>query len=278
MEVFMSEEQINIQDYHNLKLDDQRLELLINNPNLVGLSDDDIRGKTRQQRIQLIIGEYFAKVALYAGQLASVYLYKARWGYVAPEWFDHRHHFLYPEMHFNDFWTISADNIIPLLPLNGKLLDMCSGDGFYDYYYYRKRCQEITCIELDQEAYRQALRLHQAENIDYKLESVLDYEPLNSYFDVVMIRGAIEHFSEENQQIIFRKALKSLKVGGWFCGDTVANSNKSRHPVLLVHHEYEWADEIEMRQQLDKVFDYVETYTVESRERITLLWRCQKTK
>ena len=89
----MSEEQINIQDYHNLKLDDQRLELLINNPNLVGLSDDDIRGKTRQQRIQLIIGEYFAKVALYAGQLASVYLYKARWGYVAPEWFDHRHHF-----------------------------------------------------------------------------------------------------------------------------------------------------------------------------------------
>lgn len=198
---------------------------------------------------------------------------RSQWGYNKPEWFDHRHHLLNPEKYFTDFWTASADNVLKVLPLKGKLLDLCAGDGFYDYYFFRKRAQEITCVELNQGAYNQAIRLHKAEGIRYLLEDVLKFEPEQSYFDVVLIRGAIEHFSQENQQVIFRKALKALRPGGWFVGDTIANKSGN---ILLDAHEHEWADEVEMREELEKVFNIVETYSMESIERKTLFWRCRK--
>ena len=97
----------------------------------------------------------------------------------------------------------------------------------------------------------------------------------DEYYDIVVIRGAIEHFSQENQLLIFNKVWKTLKTGGFFCGDTVANPNPNSS-VLLEHHEHEWKDETQMREELELVFNVVETYTVSSRSRISLFWRCLK--
>ena len=224
--------------------------------------------------MEMIIGEYFAKIANDAGKIASELLFHAQWGHGTPEWFDHRHHLLDPEKRFTDYWTASADNVLSVLPLQGTLLDLCSGDGFYDFYFYRKRATEIVCVEINHEAHRQACRLHQAEGITHILQNVLTYPPKESYYDVVLIRGAIEHFSQEDQQIIFAKALNALKPGGWFCGDTVANAKSNQ--TLLAAHENEWADQVEMRQELEKVFDHVETSTLVSVDRDTLFWRCRK--
>ena len=228
------------------------------------------------KKIEQILGEFFFCIYSCAGKIASKFLFRAAWGHGSPEWFDHRHHLMNPEKYFTDFWTASADNIIRVLPLYGKLLDLCSGDGFYDYYFYRKRAKEIICVEFNPEAYKQSLRFHRAKNISYLLEDVLKYQPKESYYDVVIIRGAIEHFSSKNQQIIFKKALKALKVGGWFCGDTPANLKTNEK--LLSAHEYEWVNEAEMRSELERVFDYVETYSIESEECTTLFWKCKKVK
>lgn len=243
-------------------------------PQAVGLDIEDISGKSEKQKLELIAGEYFAAVARRAGKIASDLLFSGRWGHEEPEWFDHRHHLLDPERWYSDYWTLSADNVIPYLPQGGVLLDFCSGDGFYDYYYYARRAREVVCVEFDEEVFRHASRLHKAQNIQYVLGSVLDYEPALNYYDVVVIRGAIEHFSQQQQQTIFMKALQALKVGGWFCGDTPANPQKGS--LLLSHHEHEWADEYEMRRELETIFSYVETYSVQSKDRVTLFWRCKK--
>jgi cyclopropane fatty-acyl-phospholipid synthase-like methyltransferase len=158
--------------------------------------------------------------------------------------------------------------------MGGRLLDLCSGDGFYDYYFYRRRASEIICLELNEIAYRYAVRLHSAPNIRHVNADVLHYEFPENYFDVVTIRGAIEHFTQENQQIIFQKALRALKPGGWFCGDTVANADK--HFKMLEAHEFEWADEDEMRVELRRAFEHVETSTLVSQDRVTILWKCRK--
>ena len=164
-------------------------------------------GKTDSQIRELIAGEALARLAMDAGRAASILLFKSQWGYQIPDWFDHRHHLLYPEKHCNDYWTVSADNIFKSLPLNGTLLDLCAGDGFYDYHFYRKRASRIVCVDINPAAYRQAMRLHRAESITYHLGNVVEYEPAENSFDVVAIRGAIEHFCERDQQAIFRKAL-----------------------------------------------------------------------
>ena len=250
---------------------------LLKNPGKAGLSMDDLEGKTDQQKSEMIVGEYFAKIAANAGKAASRLLFHAQWGYVKPDWFDHRHHILDPEKHFNDYWCESADNVLRVLPLHGKLLNLCAGDGFYDYYFFRNRAKEIVCIDINPEQYRHALRLHKAENVTYLLENILSYNLGEATYDVVVIRGAIEHFSQGDQQSIFVRARAALKGGGWFCGDTPANPAKQRG-VQLPAHENEWADEGEMRRELEKVFGYVETNTMISYDRTTLFWRCQKTK
>ncbi len=268
---------LNMDRFHRLDLHDpanrEHFQYLLDHPQELGLDGSAYAQKSAAQRQDLVLGEYFYQLALHAGKLASELLFKGQWDYETPEWFDHRHHLLNPERWFTDFWAASADNVLPLLPLGGKLLNLCSGDGFYDYYFFRKRASQIIGIEMNDDAYRFANRLHAAGNIQYIKDNVLTWTPPPSHFDVVVIRGAIEHFSPADQQTIFRTAHKALKPGGWFCGDTPAKKTVGKH---LSWHEHEWRDESEMRDALGTCFDKVQTGTLTSREIVTLFWRCQK--
>lgn len=266
--------------FHRFDLDDPKnseyfVELL-HNPALVGLTEEDFVGKNESQRNQMIIGEYFAQVSDHLGKVAGELLFNVQWGGRESEWFDHRLHLLDPEKWFTDYWSASADNVIKVLPRQGKMLNLCSGDGFYDFYYYRKRAGEIVCVELDREPLRHARRVHSAPNITYLNANVLTYEPPAGAFDVVVIRGAIEHFSQEHQHVIFAKAARALKKGGWFCGDTPARKDDNNKHLSM--HKYEWADEIEMRKELVQHFDHVETSTLVSDDLTNLFWRCKKTR
>jgi SAM-dependent methyltransferase len=227
-------------------------------------------------------GEELAAKAAKFGKEAAQRLFQGQWGHgQTPEWYDHRLHFLDPEHHFTDFWTTSADNVIRVLPLHGRLLDLCSGDGFYAYWFFRLRA-EVVCVERNQEAFDFAIRHHSHPRIHYIFADVLTLVPESDYFDVVLIRGAIEHFSAEDQQKIFRLAKSALKPGGYFCGDTPANTAEDK---LLASHECEWKDEAEMRQALSTTFENMETWFLDSETslhdndmgvRRTLFWRCRK--
>ena len=247
---------------------------LLNNPESVGLNENDIQNYPHERKIDIILGEYFAKVSKAAGKLAANLLYRGRWGKLDPEWFDHRIHLLYPEKMFNDYWCVTAVNAIQRLPFKGVLLDLCSGDAFFPYYFYKTRAKHIDCVEIQKQLYEHSKKHYSAENINYICESVLNYRPYPETYDVVVIRGAIEHFSETDQHIIFQKVLTALKPDGWFVGDTPANSNKNQK--LLKAHENEWANETEMRSQLQQFFSHIETQTLISSDRTNLFWCCRK--
>jgi len=259
---------------HRLNPEDPYFRELLGNPAAAGLSPEDLAGKDPATANEIVLGEYFAKISAFTGKIASELLMHAQWGGAQPDWFDHRHHLLNPETYFTDFWSMSGDNVVEVLPLDGTVLNLCAGDAFYDYYFFRHRAAQIDCFDINANAQRIYLRFHQAKNIRYTLGDILALEPQEQSYDVVVIRGAIEHFSRESQQKIFRIAKRALKVGGWFCGDTPANREAEK---MLSAHECEWADETEMRRELVCVFDHVRTRTLRSRQRETLFWQCQKT-
>jgi len=217
------------------------------------------------------IGETLVKIASDYARMAGKFLFRAQWGYGAPEWYDHRLAILDPERHATDFWTASADNVIRVLPFGGRLLDLCSGDGFYDYWFYRHRA-DVVCVEKNEEAHRFAVEHWSHPKITHILDDVLTYWPTPD-FDVVLIRGAIEHFDRKQQQQLFAKARMALKPGGYFCGDTPAKQEDGNK--ALESHEYEWADEAEMRRELAQVFSDIETWSLKSENRTTLFWRCR---
>jgi SAM-dependent methyltransferase len=203
------------------------------------------------------------------GKEASRLLYAARDSVPGVDWFDHRHHMLNPAVEFTDFWTASGESVVSRIPIDGTVLDLCCGDGFYDYHFYRHKAKSILGIDINAAAIALARREHSAPNIEYVIADVMEYPLAKSRYDVVVCRGAIEHFTCDEQQEIFDKVGYTLVPGGWFCGDTfvVSGSNEA--------HKHEWKNEGEMNDALKSVFTNVESSVIISRERTTLLWRAQ---
>lgn len=225
---------------------------------------------TRERDLEL--GEKYAREAAELGRLAGQFLFRGQWKYGAPEWYDHRLAILDPERHATDFWTMSADNVIRVLPMGGRLLDLCSGDGFYPYWFYRHRA-DVVCVEKLEEAHNHAVKHWSHPRIQHVLADVLEYETEPESFDAVLIRGAIEHFNAEDQQRLFLKAKAALRPRGCFVGDTP--EKKADGHKALDSHEHEFVSADELRKALHQVFTYVEVWPLISENRTTLFWQAR---
>jgi SAM-dependent methyltransferase len=229
----------------------------------------------------LWFGELCASISRLAGDCAATSLFYAQWRLATPEWFDGRLSQLSPRKWGNDLHHIVYSNVLSVVPLGGRVLDICSGDGFIPYYIYSRRADQIICVDYDPNAAKHAMRHHSKSGIEYQHHSIFEFQWEDGWFDVVVIRGAIEHFTQQQQQAIFSLAKRVLKPGGYFCGDTPAN--EAANDRLLVSHEYEWRDEVQMRDELSHVFSDIQTQVYVSREpidgstlRTSLIWRCRK--
>jgi hypothetical protein len=281
--------------YHNLVEMAPIFREILDNPEIIGLDKDFLKSKSVEHRESLIIGEYLLKLSVHLGRFASHYLKQGQWAFEPPDWFDQRHHTLDMEKQNKNSWLESIASVLRILPENGKLLDYCAGDAYLDYQFFRHMASEITCVDIDDSnEYKNYLikKNSSVPNIEYIYEDVLTHNSKKNYYDVVLIRGAIEHFSLENQILLFKKIKLSLKENGWFCGDTpcsIQDENKI-HPadesVAVTAgkaqggnyaHENEWKDEQEAKELLSKHFDEVHTYSVYCNidPRTTIFWRCR---
>jgi SAM-dependent methyltransferase len=229
----------------------------------------------------LFFGEICTRISRLTGDWAASSLFFAQWRLATPEWFDGRLSQLSPGKWGNDLHHIVYSNVLEVIPLGGRVLDICSGDAFIPYHIYSRRADQIVCVDYDPNAARHAIRYHSKPGIQYQHRSIFDFQWEDGWFDVVVIRGAIEHFTQQQQQEIFKLAKRFLKPGGYFCGDTPANA--AANDRLLDSHEYEWRDEAQMREELSHVFSDIHTQVYVSREpidhstlRTSLIWRCRK--
>jgi len=251
---------------------------ILDNPEIIGLDKDFLKSKSEPHRESLILGEYLLKLSVHLGTLSSYYLKHGQWSYETPDWFDQRHHTLDLKTQNKNSWLESIASVLRVLPENGKLLDYCAGDAYLDYEYFRHMASEITCVDIDDSnEYKNYLikKNSSVPNIEYIYENILTHDAKNDYYDVVLMRGSIEHFSKENQKLLFEKIKRSLKENGWFCGDTPASLSDESN--MHSAHEYEWRNEHEAKELLSEHFGEVHTYSVYCNidPRTTIFWRCR---
>ena len=256
-------------------------EYLKSNPDAMGISSSEYAHMAPPQRELFLEGEALYYLQRLIALPASQRLFASQWSFTTPEWFDHRHSWLDPDKWNHDFVDASVYNVLPRLPLGGSMLSLCCGDGFFEKHYYSKRCSRVVAVDRDKSALAYATRLHNSPNIEYRESDIFQLDLPSSSFDVVVLRSAIEHFTEDQQEFLVSSIKRWLKPGGWFVGDTPANPDHNESNKLLEHHEHEWSSEQEMRDDLGRYFSEVCTSSLLSNEisvnrtRTTLFWACR---
>lgn len=131
---------------HNLFPDNLLLQFIYTHHEFLGILAPSPKIK-EYEVTKHYLGEYYALMSKTLGIVSARLLYKSKWNaYSHPEWFDHRISALFPECYDAAHVSLSGIEIFKKIPLDGEMLSLCSGDGFYEYRFYSQRAQNIDCI------------------------------------------------------------------------------------------------------------------------------------
>lgn len=242
---------------------------------------------TPEQEIESVemhaIAEELVTLHRALGKRAADLLYRAQWEFQSPDWFDHRLHELDPEKWLKMHVYLCLCRVMMHLPVRGRLLDLCCGDCWSDRWFYAPRARDVLCVDRSAMALAHADHYQAHPNIrrllctdllsDPRVEAAVDPHQ----FDVVVMRGAIEHFKIADQPRVFDLAKRAMTPNGWFVGDTCTDLRAGR----FEHHERVYQSEKELRADLETAFKTVRIETFYDPnvqgggDRTTFIWECQ---
>lgn len=186
-------------------------------------------------------------------------LFLVQWGlFPLPEFFEHK---------IGLYWMWRATNsphslergIFSLLAMKqgSKTLELCCGDGFNAYYFYRARAGSMLCVDFDPKAIGYARRHFKSDAIRYEVADIRTQMPTGS-FDNIVWDAAIEHFTEAEIADVMNNIKQRLGSTGILSGFTIverADGKKS-----LEHHEYEFKSKEDLARFLTPHFANVRVF------------------
>lgn len=232
--ILTAEEKFSIAEWHAQQLPDE--------------SPED-----RAESVAAGVAEYYGTMAALFGKYAAGYAVYAS----SRPWTDRRLHMWDPNECGCDHWIVSMAHILARIPLEGHLLDLACGDGWYCYHAFRHRASKIVAVDRDKAAIAMAKRLWSDPGIDYVLADLCEYEP-DAKFDVVSLRGTARLLDDLPR--VLKMAHNALRPDGWFVGDDLATTTAI--PVLTKALREEFGDGASWT-------------TLVSRDRNTLIWSCR---
>jgi SAM-dependent methyltransferase len=152
-----------------------------------------------------------------------------------------------------------------------RVLDIGSGDGFFDARFFSERCQSIDAIDIEESAITHARRHNPAGNVTYmRLDAVNDAFP-NPPYDVVIWDGAIGHFAPNETEHMLLKIRDSLTEDGIFVGSESLGAEGHDHLQFFNSPD-------DLRSLLGNHFPYIDLrrmrYSSGSGVRDEAYWRC----
>lgn len=156
---------------------------------------------------------------------------------------------------------------------NCKILDLCSGDGFFPYMFYAECAISIDAVDFDKSAIKHAEQNYSARNINYYKTDIVKQElPGNSY-DFVVWNTAMDYFTREQLDLIFEKIKKVSRSDMMFIGSVPKVHPDEKHSDNHVKHFSEIA---ELEAVLGKHFKDVNVFYTDYRHRSTFYYTCKQ--
>jgi 2-polyprenyl-3-methyl-5-hydroxy-6-metoxy-1,4-benzoquinol methylase len=152
---------------------------------------------------------------------------------------------------------------------NANILEIGCGIGTLTYLLSQKiKKGKIEAMDISPKSIEFAKKNLQIENISFKTSDILEFDPENLIFDIVLLFDVLEHVPEEVHATVFRKIEK------WMDRDSLLLINLPNPEYILFHRNNspETLQEIDnpvflnrLSQVLDNnslIIDYLETYSV----------------
>lgn len=178
------------------------------------------------------------------------------WSVNNPEWFDHYidQYYLWHETRASFPWERGVFSGFSIRG-NGRVLDLCSGDGFNAYHFYSLRAKEVVAVDFDDSAIRWARKHYSAPNLRFVVQDVRDQLPDGPFSNVIW-DAAIEHFNETEIAAILKRIKTVLEPNGLLSGYTIMEREDG---VKMLHqHEYEFESKEDLVRVLSPYFANVQ--------------------
>jgi len=196
----------------------------------------------------------------------------AEWEVDNPEYFDHN-------IDLYSSWRRTRESF-PLergvfssyaMTTDGRVLELCCGDGFNSYYFYSLRAASVTAIDFDAEAIRWAKRNYKAQNLTFQIGDIRQNIP-DGQFDNIVWDAAVEHFTEDEIMEIIDRIKVVLSPNGVLSGYTIIEpEGGGKH---LHQHEYEFRSKEDLARFFTTHFKNVHIFETHYPSRKNLYFYC----
>jgi 2-polyprenyl-3-methyl-5-hydroxy-6-metoxy-1,4-benzoquinol methylase len=154
-----------------------------------------------------------------------------------------------------------------------NVLDVGCGDGGLTKRFYAPRAAHVDAIDIEPSAIDYAVKHNSASNVSYRrLNAVAESFPKPTY-DVIILDGAIGHFTREGSAAVLQKISSALAPRGVFCGSESIGLENQDHLQIFSTLD-------DLRSLLQEQFKHVrlkqQKYSVEfvPDGRLEAYWRC----
>ncbi|MBS0286815.1 MAG: class I SAM-dependent methyltransferase [Proteobacteria bacterium] len=184
-----------------------------------------------------------------------------------PEWFDH-----FIDQHYQ--WSATKNplgwerGIFSLLAVkqDATILEICCGDGFNAHHFYAIRAKKIISVDFDPKAIKHASKNFKSDKIEYRLCDIRQSLPQGTFTNIIW-DAAIEHFTLEEMDNIFKGILQRLTKDGILSGYTNA---KAEYGASHDDHEHEFESKEELKLKLKQYFTHVVVFDTQYPDRHNL--------
>lgn len=155
-----------------------------------------------------------------------------------------------------------------------KVLDLCSGDGFYPYYFYSDLAEYVDCVDYSEDALQYAKENYSLPNLNYyRVNLKSDALPKNNY-DVFIWNAGLDYFSKEDQANILKKIIHHSSNNMVLVGMVPKIVEK----VLDIENVFSFPDEFVLQNRLQEFFNDVEIKVIIGQERTSYYFTCKTPK
>lgn len=155
-----------------------------------------------------------------------------------------------------------------------KVLDLCSGDGFYPYHFYCDLAEIVDCVDFSEDALTYAKNNYALPNLNYhRLDLKADPLPKSDY-DVVIWNAGLDYFNQSEQLSIVNKIIAASKKEMVLVGMVPKTLEKEQDD----NHAYSFENESDLKNKLMTFFNLVEIKTIEGKIRTSFYFTCSQPK